>query len=71
MLEESPQAEIVGREGMMSNEATIKNKDIQYQHFGVFSNTNSYSVTFNPFINRQPSQIMHWWFLWLLKIVKE
>ena len=44
----SPQTEIVGREGMMFNEATLKNKDIGFQHFGVFINTNTYSVTFNP-----------------------
>ena len=54
----SPHAEIVGREGMMFNEATMKNKDIEFQHFGVFSNTNTYSVTFNPFINRPPTQII-------------
>lgn len=51
----SPQAEIVGREGMMFNQATMKKKDVPYQHFGIFSNDNTYAVTFNPFINRPPT----------------
>ena len=50
-------SEIVGREGMMYNEATIKKKDIKFQHFGIFSNDNTYAVTFNPYINRPETKV--------------
>ena len=48
----SANSEIVGREGQMYNEATETNKQIKYQHYGIFTNTNTYAVTFNPMINR-------------------
>ena len=48
----SPSSEIVGREGQMYNEATETNPKIDFQHYGIFSNTNTYAVTFNPMINR-------------------
>ena len=48
----SPNAEIVGREGQMYNEATETNQHVKYVHYGIFANTNTYAVTFNPMINR-------------------
>ena len=51
----SPNAEIVGREGMMYNEATMKVTPIPNHPYGIFSNTNTYAVTFNPHINKPPT----------------
>lgn len=51
----SSNIEIVGREGMMYNEATEKTKRVNYPHYGIFANTNTYAVTFNPMVNRPPT----------------
>lgn len=53
----SPNAEIVGREGMMYNEATLKVIHIPNHPYGIFSNTNDYAVTFNPYMNKPPTFI--------------
>ncbi len=48
----SSNAEIIGREGMMFNEATLKKYEIPYRDFGILSNDNTYAVSFNPNVNR-------------------
>ena len=48
----NPNASIIGVDGLMFNQATILEQDIEYEDYGVFSNNNTYSVTFNPNINR-------------------
>mgnify|MGYP001104307027 CR=1 FL=1 len=52
----SANSEIVGREGMMYNEATEKIKVINYPHHGIFSNDNTYAITFNVELNRPPTK---------------
>lgn len=49
---------IVGGEGMMYNQATEIVKKVDYPHYGIYSNDNTYAVTFNPQINRPPTQII-------------
>ena len=51
----SPNAEIVGREGVMYNENTEKVRFIKGKHYGIFSNDNTYAVTFNPKVNLPPT----------------
>lgn len=53
----SPQTEIAGREGYMYNQATITDRVIKYPHYDIFSNDNTYAVTFNPFLNRPDTKI--------------
>ena len=48
----SPDTEIVGREGQMFNEATLTDRTIEFEDFGIFANDNTYPVTFNPMYNR-------------------
>ena len=48
----SPDTEIAGREGQMYNEATITDKTIEFNDFGIFANDNTYAVSFNPYFNR-------------------
>lgn len=48
----SSNIEIVGREGMMFNEATLKTIKIPYEHYGILANDNTYAVTFDPYMNQ-------------------
>ena len=48
----SPNANIVGATGQMYNEATKIEKKIDNKDYGLFANDNTYSVTFNPYINK-------------------
>ncbi len=54
----SPNTKIVAGDGLMYNQATKIEKDIKYQHYGIYSNDNTYAVTFNPYINRPPTKFM-------------
>lgn len=45
----------VGAEGTMFNENVKIEKEMeQFNHYGIFSNDNTYAVMFNPKINRPP-----------------
>ena len=54
----NPNSNIVGSTGQMYNEATKTEKQINYNHYGIFANDNTYDVTFNPYINRPPTKKM-------------
>lgn len=54
----NPNSTTVGAEGAMFNEGTKTEKTIEFNHFGIFSNDNTYAVTFNPKINRPPTKYM-------------
>lgn len=51
----SPISTTFGTTGCMYNESTITMKDIEYNHYGLYANDNTYAVTFNPHINRPPT----------------
>lgn len=53
-----PNSSTVGTEGLMYNQATKTEKKIDYNHYGIFSNDNTYAVTFNPYINLPPTKYM-------------
>lgn len=53
-----PNSSTVGAEGTMFNQATRTEKQIDFNHFGIFSNDNTYAITFNPYINRPPTKYM-------------
>ena len=42
----------------MYNQATQIVQKIDYPHYGIFSNDNTYPVTFNPYKNRPPTEII-------------
>lgn len=48
----NPNSNIVGTSGQMYNEATKIEKNINYEDFGIYTNDNTYAVTFNHSINR-------------------
>ena len=50
----NPKANINGVEGSMFNENTKIETPIKYEHYGIYSNDNTYAITFNPKINRPP-----------------
>lgn len=50
----NPNSSIVATEGAMYNEGTKMEKKIDFNHYGIFSNDNTYAVTFNHKINRPP-----------------
>lgn len=52
----NPYSTTVGTEGAMFNEGTKTEQKIDFNHFGIFSNDNTYAVTFNPKINRPPTK---------------
>lgn len=54
----SPETEIVGAEGMMVNEGTITDHNIEFNDYGIFANDNTYPVTFNPYFNRPKTVII-------------
>lgn len=54
----SPSTEIAGREGQMYNQATITERKVPFYDHGVFSNDNTYAVTFNPYLNRPKTKFM-------------
>lgn len=54
----SPETEIAGREGYMYNQATITERKIPFFDHGLFSNDNTYAVSFNPFINRPKTKFI-------------
>lgn len=51
-----PNATTIGVEGTMFNQATRVEKQVDFNHFGIFSNDNTYAVTFNHNINRPPTK---------------
>lgn len=53
----SPYSDIVGTSGQMYNEATKTERVINYNHYGICVNDNTYAVTFNPYINRPPTTV--------------
>ena len=52
----NPYSKTVGTEGAMFNEATKTEMQVDFNHYGIFSNDNTYAVTFNPKINRPPTK---------------
>lgn len=54
----SPETEIAGREGQMYNEATITDHNIEFNDYSIFSNDNTYAVSFNPYYNRPKTKII-------------
>ena len=54
----SPNSTAVGTSGCMFNENMKTEKQIEYKHYGIFANDNTYAVTFNPQINRPPTKHM-------------
>ena len=42
----------------MFNEGTKTEHTVGFNHFGIFSNDNTYAVTFNPYYNRPPMKYM-------------
>ncbi len=52
----NPNSTTVGTEGAMFNEGTKTEKHIDFNHYGIFSNDNTYAVTFNQNINRPPTK---------------
>lgn len=50
----NPESTTVGTEGTMFNENMKREKEVDYNHYGIFSNDNTYAVMFNPRINRPP-----------------
>ena len=53
-----PNSSTVGAEGTMYNQATRTEKTLNYNHYGIFANDNTYAVMFNPYINRPPTKYM-------------
>ena len=57
----NPNSTTVGVSGCMVNENMKTEKQINYNHYGIFANDNTYAVTFNPYINRPPTkQMIHY-----------
>lgn len=54
----NPNSTTIGTTGCMYNESTTTNEDVEYNHYGIYSNDNTYAVTFNPHINRPPTKNM-------------
>ncbi len=54
----NPDSSIIGAEGEMFNEGTKTEHTIGFNHFGIFSNDNTYAITFNPYYNRPPIKYM-------------
>ena len=54
----NPNATTIGGEGMAWNEGTQIDKQIEFNHYGIFSNDNTYAITFNPYINRPPTKYL-------------
>ena len=54
----NPNSTTIGVSGCMVNENMRTEKQINYNHYGIFANDNTYAVTFNPFINRPPTKHM-------------
>lgn len=52
----NPYSKTVGAEGTMFNENTKTEMQVDFNHYGIFSNDNTYAVTFNPKINRPPTK---------------
>ena len=52
----NPYSTTVGTEGAMFNENTKTEAKIDFNHYGIFSNDNTYAVKFNPNINRPPTK---------------
>ena len=53
-----PNSSIVGTDGTMYNQATRTEMQIDYNHYGIFANDNTYAITFNPYINKPPTKQM-------------
>ena len=53
----SPNSTTVGTAGQMVNEGLKTEKQINYPHYGIYSNDNTYAVTFNPYMNRPPTKM--------------
>lgn len=53
----NPDSSIIGAEGMGFNEGTRIEEDIEFEDYGVFTNDNTYSITFNPYYNRPKIKI--------------
>ena len=49
---------IVGASGQMTGEGAKHDRTINYNHYGIFANDNTYAVTFSPYINRPPTKII-------------
>ncbi|KAK8836401.1 hypothetical protein M9Y10_039744 [Tritrichomonas musculus] len=49
---------IVGASGQMYAEGAKHDRNINYTHYGIFANDNTYAVTFNPRYNRPPTKII-------------
>ena len=49
---------IVGASGQMTGEGAKHDRTIDYNHFGIYANDNTYAVTFNPHYNRPPTKII-------------
>lgn len=54
----SPNSTITATTGQMWNEATRTERNVNFNHYGIFSNDNTYPVTFNPYVNRPPTRII-------------
>ena len=54
----NPNSTTVGVSGCMVNENMRTEKQINYNHYGIFANDNTYAITFNPYINRPPTKQM-------------
>ena len=50
----SPHSTITGGMGYMWNEATVRKIKIPYEDYGIYSNDNTYAITFNEKLNRPP-----------------
>ena len=54
----SPNSNAIGTTGQMYNENMKTEKYINNKHYGIFSNDNTYAITFNPYINKPPTKLM-------------
>ena len=52
----NPNSKSIGIEGAMYNENMKTEKDVVFNHYGIFSNDNTYAVTFNHKINLPPTK---------------
>ena len=53
-----PDAVIVGTEGQMFNQGAQIEANIDFEDYGVFTNDNTYSITFNPYYNRPKIKVI-------------
>lgn len=57
----SPYSENIATEGLWYNHNTVKKKVIHFPHYGIYTNDNTYAVTFNPMMNRPETVVYEYY----------